>query len=127
MREKVARHYKKARTYMRARKLPFALFIAIGATLVLTIVSLTIYKVGGFYRYDLSRPGFEKERTEISTTPTDVSFDTTSPLSQQGVDSFLQPLDQHRKNFDTYNAFGNGGLSDEDLRLTEQAPAASGQ
>lgn len=124
MREKITRHYKKARSYMRARKLPFALFIAIGATVLLTLVSLTIYKVGGFYRYDLSRPGFEKERSEISTTPTDVSFDTSSPLSQQAVDEFLKPLDQHRKNFDAYNAFGTGGLSDVDLRLTEQAPVA---
>jgi hypothetical protein len=127
MREKVARHYKKARTYMRARKLPFALFIAIGATLLLTLISLTIYKVGGFYRYDLSRPGFEKERAEISTSPNDASFNTTSPLSQQGVEEFLKPLDQHRKNFDTYNAFGNGGLSDEDLRLSEQTPSSAPQ
>jgi len=127
MREKVAHHYKKARTYMRARKLPFALIIAICATLLLTLVSLTIYKVGGFYRYDLSRPGYEKERTEISTAPADVSFNTTSPLSQQAVEDFLKPLDQHRKNFDAYNAFGSGGLSDEDLRLTEQAPSTAPQ
>lgn len=127
MREKVARHYKKARSYMRARKLPFALCIAIGATLLLTLVSLTIYKVGGFYRYDLSRPGFEKERTEISTAPTDISYDTTSPLSQQGVTEFMTQLDQHRKNFDAYNAFGSGGLSDEDLRLIEQTPTVAPQ
>lgn len=127
MKEKVAHHYKKARTYMRARKLPFALFIAIGATLVLTLISLTIYKVGGFYRYDLSRPGFEKERSEISTAPADASFNTTSPLSQQGVDEFLKPLDQHRKNFDTYNAFGTGGLADEDLRLVEPAAPTAPQ
>lgn len=127
MREKVAHHYKKARTYMRARKLLFALIIAIFATLLLTLVSLTIYKVGGFYRYDLSRPGYEKERTEISTAPADVSFNTTSPLSQQAVEEFLKPLDQHRKNFDAYNAFGSGGLSDEDLRLTEQTPSTAPQ
>jgi hypothetical protein len=127
MREKITRHYKKARTYMRARKLPFALFLAIGATLLLTLISLTIYKVGGFYRYDLSRPGYEKERTEISTTPADASFNTTSPLSQQSVDEFLKPLDQHRKNFDAYNAFGTGGLSDEDLRITDQEPTAAPQ
>jgi hypothetical protein len=127
MREKVAHHYKKARSYMRARKLPFALFIAITATLILTLISLTIYKVGGFHRYDLSRPGFEKERTEISTAPTDISYDTTSPLSQQGVTEFITPLDQHRKNFDAYNAFGSGGLSDEDLRLTEQTPSVAPQ
>ena len=124
MREKVKRHYHKARTYVRARKLPVALLIAIGGALVLTIVSLTIYKVGGFYRYDLSRPGYEKERKEISTAPTEVTYDTTSPLSKQAVDTFLQQLDAHRKNFDSYNAFGNGGLSDEDLRINGNQPGA---
>ena len=118
MREKLTRHYRQLRRQMRAKRLMFALFVAIGATLALTLVSLTIYKVGGFYRYDLSRPGYEKERKEISTAPTDVSYDTTSPLSQQSVEDFLKQLDQHRKNFDSYNAFGNGGLSDEDLRLS---------
>ena len=125
MREKMKRHYHKARKYVRARKLPAALLIAIGATVALTIVSLTIYKVGGFYRYDLSRPGYEKERKEISTTPTDVTYDTTSPLSKQAVDTFLQQLDTHRKNFDAYNAFGNGGLSDEDLRILSNDSSAS--
>jgi len=117
MREKIKRHYHKARSYARARKLPAALLIAIGATLALTVVSLTIYKVGGFYRYDLSRPGFEKERTEISTAPTDVTYDTTSPVSKQAVEVFVKQLDTHRKNLESYNAFGSDGLSDEDLRI----------
>jgi len=124
MREKLTRHYRKLRRHMRAKRLVIALLIAIGASFALTVVSLTIYKVGGFYRYDLSRPGYEKERKEIATTPTDVSYDTTSPLSQQGVNVFLQQLDQHRKNLDAYNAFGNGGLSNEDLRLTGNEPSA---
>src|SRR5688572_32075863 len=109
MREKMKHHYRKARRYMGARKLPVALLIVIGATVALTIVSLTIYKVGGFYRYDLSRPGYEKERKEISTASTEVTYDTTSPLSKQGADTFLQQLDTHRKNLESYNAFGNGG------------------
>lgn len=124
MREKLTRHYRKLRAHLRAKRLVFALLVAISCTLLLTVISLTIYKVGGFYRYDLSRPGYEKERKEISTTPTDVSYDTTSPLSQQGVDEFLKRLDEHRKHFESYNAFGNGGLSDEDLRLTGNEPSA---
>lgn len=118
MREKLLRHARRVRRAMRGRRLVVALGIAICATLVLTAVSLTIYKVGGFYRYDLSRPGYEKERQEIATTPTDVTFDTTSPLSKQAVDTFLQQLDASRKNLDAYNAFDNGELSDEDLQLT---------
>jgi hypothetical protein len=124
MYRKVAHHYRAARRAIRTHRLHVALFVAIGATLVLTVISLTIYKVGGFYRYDLSRPGYEKERKEVTTPSPDVSYDTTSPLSKQGVDTFIKPLDAHRKNFEAYNAFGNGGLSDEDLRITGNVPTA---
>jgi hypothetical protein len=112
------RVWQRFRSEVRKRRLTVALCIAIAGALVLTGVSLTIYKVGGFYRYDLSRPGFEKERVEISTTPTDVVYDTTSPLTKKSMDSFLSELDGHRKNLDAYDAFGNTGLSDEDLQLT---------
>lgn len=112
------------RRAVRARRLPVALGLAVFGALVLTGVSLTIYKVGGFYRYDLSRPGFEKERVEISTTPTDVVYDTTSPLTKKAVDEFLKELDGHRKNLEDYNAFDNSGLSDEDLQLTT-SPAST--
>ena len=118
LRETIQRRVRRIRHAMRERRLTVALCIAIAGALVLTGVSLTIYKVGGFYRYDLSRPGFEKERVEISTTPTDVVYDTTSPLTKKSMDSFLSELDGHRKNLDAYDAFDNTGLSDEDLQLT---------
>jgi len=105
------------------RRLVFSLCFAIFATLVLTGVSLTIYKLGGYYRYDLSRPGYEKERSEISTTPTDVTYDTSSALTKQAVDSFLHDLDIHRNNLEQYNAYNTSGLTDDDLQLTNQAPA----
>ncbi len=123
-REKVTNEVRRLRRFVRARRLVVALALAVGATLVLTLVSLTIYKLGGFYRYDLSRPGFEKERTEISTTPSDVTYDTTSPLTNAAVGTFLQQLDARRKNLESYNTFGNGGLSDEDLQLTPGRVAA---
>lgn len=115
---------RRARRAIRRRRLVFALCLAVCATLLLTVVSVTIYNVGGFYRYDLSRPGFEKERQEISKTPTDVTYDTTSPITKKALDSFLQDLDTHNKNVNEYNAFGSTGLSDEDLQITTgQAPA----
>jgi hypothetical protein len=122
--EHVSKSMHNLRRAMRAHRLLVALLAAIGAALLLTLVSLTIYKLGGFYRYDLSRPGFEKERTEISTTPTDLTFDTTSPLTNKAIATFLQQLDANRHNLETYNTFGNGGLSDEDLQLTPNQVSA---
>lgn len=110
------------RRLVRARRLYAGLGAAILATLVLTLVSVTIYKIGGFYRYDLSRPGYEKERASLASFPTAVSLDTTSPVTKEAATTFLEDLDKHRHNLDAYNTFAEGGLSDEDLQLT---PAAS--
>lgn len=102
---------------IRAHRLETGLALVIAATLALTLISIAIYKVGGFYRYDLSRPGYEKERGEIATTPSTVSLDTTSPVNQKTAAEFIERLDTHRQNLEAYNAFGNGGLSDEDLQI----------
>lgn len=120
---KIKTFWRKFRTSFAERKLVFALSLAICATICLTILGVTIYNVGGFYRYDLSRPGFEKERAEISTTPTDVPYDTTSPLSKQAADDFLKEFDQHRKNVQDYDSFGDGSLSDDSLGLSSQTNA----
>ena len=119
----VEEYIKKLRRKIGERRLVFSLCLAIFAALVLTVVSLTIYKIGGYYRYDLSRPGYEKERTEISTTPSNVTYDTSSALTKQAVDAFVQDLDVHRSNLEQYNTYGTSGLSDDDLQLNEQAPA----
>lgn len=108
---------RRLRRIIRARRLEAALAVAIAATIILTLTSLTIYKVGGYYRYDLSRPGYEKERGALATFPSTVSLDTTSPINQKSVGDFIIDLDKHRQNLEAYNTFGNGGLTDEDLQL----------
>ena len=112
---------KRLRRVLRENQLVVALVIAISAALTLTAVSLVIYKTGGYYRYDLSRPGYEKERSEIATSSPEVSFDTTSALTTSAVDGYLKQLDDHRKNLDSYNTFTAVGLTDEDLELTPAA------
>lgn len=123
IRERAVSSMRTVRRIIRAHRLEAGLVLVIIATIMLTLISITIYKVGGFYRYDLSRPGYEKERSEIATTPSSVSLDTTSPVNQEAVADFIDDLDTHRHNLEAYNAFGNGGLGDEDLQIVPPAPA----
>lgn len=111
----------RVRRTVSTHRLGTGLGIVIFATLVLTLVSVTIYKVGGFYRYDLSRPGYEKERSEIATIPSSVSLDTTSQVTKKAAADFISELDKHRQNLEAYNSFASGGLSDEDLQLVPPA------
>lgn len=115
--EKTTGQLKRLRRFVRTHRLFAGLGVAIIATVILTLASLTIYKVGGFYRYDLSRPGYEKERTEIVTSPSSVTLDTTGAIDKTTAQDFIDELDARRHNIEAYNTFSNGGLSDEDLQL----------
>lgn len=113
---------KNIRASMRKRRLLVALSLALAASIGLTVISVGIYNLGGFYRYDLSRPGYEKERTEISRLPSDVTYDTTSPVTKKAVEDFIKELDKHSDNLEQYTSFDDGGLSDEDLGITPRQP-----
>lgn len=112
------RVWRRVRREIRKRRLVFALIFAIVAALGLTTLSVTIYSIGGYYRYDLSRPGYEKERQEIAKTPTDVTLDTASPIDKEAITSLVKTFDQHIKNLDSYNFFGDDSLNDSSLQLT---------
>lgn len=118
MREKIKKSVRRMREKMRKRRLVVALGLAIFASLVLTAVSLTIYKVGDYYRYDLSRPGYESERSNVVSTTTTITYDTSSAFSKEDIDSSISEFDGHTQNISKYNTFGDSSLSDEDLQLT---------
>ena len=100
-------------------KLTAALVLAISATLVLTATSVSMYYVGGFYRYDLSRPGYEKERTEIAKPEPQKDYDTTSPITKTTIDTFLQEFDDRQKDLKAYGDYQVASLTDEDLQLDQ--------
>lgn len=99
-------------------KLPAALVLAIFAALVLTVISVGMYYAAGFYRYDLSRPGYEKERTEIAKPTPQKEYNTTSPVTKGTVDGFLDEFDARQKDLKAYGDYRDPSLTDEDLLLT---------
>jgi hypothetical protein len=99
-------------------KLPAALVLAISAALLLTVVSVGMYYAAGFYRYDLSRPGYEKERTEIAKPTPQKEYDTTSPVTKGTIDGFLEEFDARQKDLKAYGDYRDPSLTDEDLLLT---------
>lgn len=103
----------------RRHKLTAALVLAISGTLVLTVISVSMYYVGGFYRYDLSRPGYEKERTEIARPEAQKDYDTTSPVTKTTIDTFLQEFDNRQKDLKAYGDYQDTSLTDEDLQLDQ--------
>jgi hypothetical protein len=98
-------------------KLPTALTMAIIASLVLVCVGLAMYYYGGFFRYDLSRPGYEKEQTELAKPTPQITYDTTSPVTTKTVDEFLTEFDARQKDLKAYGDYRDQVLNDENLQI----------
>lgn len=106
---------------LRGPKLPLALTGAIVLSLMLTVVSVVWYSLGGSSKLDLSRPGYERERSEVRTTDTQKTYDTTSPVTKQAIDDFLKEYDDRAKELGGYGNFGDNALDDNDIQLKVQS------
>ncbi len=109
------------RKVARGPKLPLALTGAILLSLTLMVVSVIWYSLDGSSKLDLSRPGYERERTEVRTTDTQKTYDTTSPVTKSAIDNFLKEYDDRTKELSGYGTFSDGALDDNDIQLKVQS------
>lgn len=110
---------------VKGSKLPIALTGAILLSLALTVVSVAWYTLDGSSRLDLSRPGYERERTEVRTTETQKSYDSTSPITKSAIDTFLKEYDDRTKELNGYGGFSEGALEDNAIQLETQGSSSS--
>jgi hypothetical protein len=89
--------------------------------LSLTVVSVAWYSLGGSSKLDLSRPGYEQERSEVRTTDTQKTYDTTSPVTKSAIDDFMKEYDDRAKELSGFGDFGDGALDDNDIQLKVQS------
>jgi hypothetical protein len=106
-----------AQQFVAKHRLPLALCIVVAAALGLVAMSVSLYYANGFYRYDLSRPGYEREREEISKPEPAKTYDTTSPVTRGAIDDFLEEFDIRVKDLKSFGDFRDTSLSDETLQI----------
>lgn len=99
--------------------LPFALGLVVIVTLMLTVTSVTIYYATGVSKLDLSRPGFERERTEVRTDTSTKTYDTTSKVTSEVLDEFFKEYDERANDLRQYGDFRDQALDDASLQLSE--------
>lgn len=106
------------------KRLPLALGLAIGVSLLLVTMSVIIYSAGGFSKFDLSRPGFESERKQVtSQDDSQKMYDRTSPITSSAIDAFIKEYDASVKEVNGFGDFKDQALDDNDIQLTNR-PAA---
>jgi hypothetical protein len=111
---------RRTRKILHGPKLPLALTGAIMVSLALTIISVVWYNLDGSSKLDLSRPGYEHERTEVLTNDTQKTYDTTSPVTKSAIDDFLKEYDSRSKELGGYGSFTDQALDDNNIQLKPQ-------
>lgn len=104
----------------KSRNLSLVLVLAIGIALVMTCVSVGVYYATGFYKLDLSRPGYEAAREDITSESTQKTYDTSSPVNAQAISEFLAEYDTNINALNVYGDFRDAAsLSDQALSLQQ--------
>lgn len=106
-------------------KLPLALTGAIAVSFVLAGLSVTWYYLDGSSKLDLSRPGYEAERTEVLSNATPKTYDTTSPVTKDAINSFLSEYDNRTRELAGYGNFADNALDDNGIQLNVQSGSGS--
>lgn len=104
------------RSTVQRHRFLFAIVTVIGAALLMTAVSLSLYVTSGTSRLDLSRPGYEQARKDIKPTPED-SFSSDGPVDKSALDEFQKLYDTRRTNLNELGDFKDTTLDDASLRL----------
>ena len=97
----------------------------IGGTIVIALllvaVSLTLYVSSGTAQLDLSRPGYEKIRTQVRSDESFKGFSASGTLDKNSLTQFETLYDQRLKEAESVDAFGNDVLSPKSLQIDQQS------
>ncbi|MDO4612000.1 MAG: hypothetical protein Q4B29_00855 [Candidatus Saccharibacteria bacterium] len=96
--------------------------VSVVVTLVLTTISLTIYRVSGDIYLDRSRPGYLPDEEEVREEENDpegnYDFSQTGEITMEVLDEYLEKLEVEIRAIDAYaEPFSEEALSDEKLGI----------
>jgi hypothetical protein len=96
--------------------------LVIGFALILVIVSMVLYTIGGTAQLDLSRPGYQSVQKQVDNSP-DQGFAPTGTLSSDSMKKFDSLYQRKLKAMREINPFSGDVLSDEALSISTQVKA----
>lgn len=99
-------------------RLLYGILLAIVIGMLLVAISMSLYVTSGASQLDLSRPGYEKARTQVNATKED-NFDSVGPINAGVISEFQKLFDKRRETIDASDNFDSSVLDDSQLRLSE--------
>ena len=106
----------------RLKRHPFIGLIigAIGVSIFLVFVALSLYQTSGTVQLDLSRPGYAEARREAikDGSRAFVGFSADGPINKAALDDFERMYEKEMKDATSVNAYSGDALSDGALQLS---------
>ncbi len=107
------------REFINRHRITFGVAVALVIAVLLTMASMALYVSSGASRLDLSRPGYEKARSEITDTDKETDFSPTGPVSTASLKDFQSRFNKQRDSLGKLGSFSSTALDDTELQLTE--------
>ena len=98
-------------------RMVYGIVAALLIALLLTTISMALYVSSGASRLDLSRPGYERVRTDVQHDDEEPTFSATGPMSSAVADDFQARFTKHREALSKLDTFGTNALDDTELQI----------
>lgn len=105
------------RTVVARHRIIYAIILAITIASFLTMASMALYVSSGASRLDLSRPGYERARSELSQDVTTSSFSSTGTIDTDVLADFQTRYTKQRDHINALGAFNSAALDDVELGI----------
>jgi len=108
---------KNIRDFIVGHQLVSFVTLALIVAIIMTVISLRIYVTSGAIKLDLSRPGYEKVRQEVTNDNTTQPFPSSGTLTPAAIKDFRDRLNKQQNDLKAIGNFSDDGLSDSNLGL----------
>lgn len=95
----------------------YGVIAALLISILLTVVSMALYVSSGASRLDLSRPGYERVRSDVQRTTDEDSFSANGPINTDVANEFQALYSKHRDRLSKLDTYGTNALDDSELQI----------
>lgn len=97
--------------------------VMVGGTIVISLVlvaiSMWLYDFSGTEQLDLSRPGYQSVSEQVVKDAEFEIFNSNGPIDDSVTKEFLRQYDENAKKLTSVDAFADGPMTDQALRLND--------
>ena len=98
-------------------RLTYGIAGALVIAALLTTISMALYVSSGASRLDLSRPGYEKVRSDVQQDSEESDFSASGPMNSAVAEDFQKRFTKHRDTLSKLDNFSSNALDDDELQI----------